>query len=61
MIDMEQLEQQRLGLQTRLDGEKTQAERNRLGQFATPTAVATDILNLITQGPFFPKTRRAIS
>ena len=45
MTHMEQQEQQRLQLQTRLDGEKTQAERNRLGQFATPTALATDILD----------------
>ena len=38
------LEEQRLALQTELDAEKTQAERNRLGQFATPTALALDIL-----------------
>src|SRR5437773_1250447 len=37
-------EQQRLALQAELDGQKTQAERNRLGQFATPTALAEDIL-----------------
>ncbi|MBF0564511.1 MAG: SAM-dependent DNA methyltransferase [Nitrospirae bacterium] len=39
-----QQEQQRLALQASLDGKKTRAERNRLGQFATPTALATDIL-----------------
>lgn len=38
------IEQQRLVLQTTLDSKKTQAERNRLGQFATPTALAVDIL-----------------
>jgi len=38
------LENQRLRLQTELDSGKTQAERNRLGQFATPTALAVDIL-----------------
>ena len=38
------LEEQRLTLQTALDAQKTQAERNRLGQFATPTALAVDIL-----------------
>ncbi len=38
------LEQQRLALQAGLDGQKTQAERNRLGQFATPTALAVNIL-----------------
>lgn len=37
-------ENQRLALQASLDGQKTQAERNRLGQFATPTALAEDIL-----------------
>lgn len=31
-------------LQAALDAEKTQAERNRLGQFATPTVLAEDIL-----------------
>lgn len=38
------LEDQRIELQARLDGEKTQAERNRLGQFSTPSALARDIL-----------------
>ena len=37
-------EDQRLRLQAELDSGKTQAERNRLGQFATPTALAVDIL-----------------
>lgn len=37
-------EQERLSLQARLDGMKSQAERNRLGQFATPTSLARDIL-----------------
>jgi adenine-specific DNA-methyltransferase len=37
-------EQERLSLQTRLDAMKSQAERNRLGQFATPTSLARDIL-----------------
>ncbi len=47
-------EQVRLKLQAELDATKTQAERNRLGQFATPTALALDILTyaatLIPQG-----------
>ncbi len=34
----------RLELQDRLDAAKSQEERNRLGQFATPTALAMDIL-----------------
>lgn len=37
-------EEQRLVLQGRLDAGKTRAERNRLGQFATPTGLAMDIL-----------------
>lgn len=37
-------EQERLALQASLDAEKTQAERNRLGQFATPSGLAEDIL-----------------
>lgn len=37
-------EANRLRLQGELDAGKTQAERNRLGQFATPTALALDIL-----------------
>lgn len=41
---IEAKEQERIVLQASLDSEKTQAERNRLGQFATPTALAEDIL-----------------
>jgi adenine-specific DNA-methyltransferase len=41
---IEDIEQKRIALQAGLDAEKTQAERNRLGQFATPTALARDIL-----------------
>lgn len=40
----EDLEQQRLSLQARLDSQKSQEERNRLGQFATPNLLARDIL-----------------
>ena len=39
------IEQERLALQAALDAGKTPAERNRLGQFATPTALANDILS----------------
>src|SRR5688572_6186332 len=42
---IDNLEKQRLVIQTELDGQKTAAERNRLGQFATPTALALDIVN----------------
>jgi adenine-specific DNA-methyltransferase len=37
-------EQERVALQASLDAGKSQEERNRLGQFATPTALAEDIL-----------------
>lgn len=37
-------ERERVSLQAELDGQKTAGERNRLGQFATPTALAQDIL-----------------
>ncbi len=39
------LEKERLGLQQKLDAEKVQEDRNRLGQFATPTKLSLDILN----------------
>ena len=39
------LEKQRLLLQAQIDNQKSQAERNRLGQFATPSPLAKDILN----------------
>ncbi len=45
MLDVEKQERRRLELQSRLDDEKSQGERNRLGQFATPTALAADILS----------------
>ena len=38
------METDRLSLQASLDERKTSAERNRLGQFATPTALARDVL-----------------
>ena len=38
------LEKRRLALQGELDAGKDQAERNRMGQFATPTGLAKDIL-----------------
>jgi predicted RNA methylase len=44
MLDIAMLEQERLTLQHTLDASKTSSERNRLGQFATPPALATDIL-----------------
>jgi predicted RNA methylase len=51
MIDT--LEQQRLVMQARLDAQKTPGERNRLGQFATPTTLAVEILKYAST--LFPK------
>lgn len=42
---MRELEHKRLALQKELDATRTQAERNRLGQFATPSRLALDILD----------------
>ena len=39
-----ELEEHRLTVQAELDAGKEQAERNRMGQFATPTGLALDIL-----------------
>ncbi len=44
MADVAYSEAQRLILQRELDERRTQLERNRLGQFATPPALAQDIL-----------------
>lgn len=38
------VEETRLAVQSNLDGQKNQLQRNRLGQFATPTELAKDIL-----------------
>ena len=40
------IERRRLDLQKILDAGRSQAERNRLGQFATPTALADEMLHL---------------
>lgn len=42
---LDSMETDRLNLQLELDQQKTQAERNRMGQFATPTELATDLLH----------------
>ena len=44
MINIDDCEAERLELQSQLDGKKTSEERNRMGQFATPTALAREIL-----------------
>jgi adenine-specific DNA-methyltransferase len=46
MEELTRLEEQRLALQERCDRNKTQGERNRLGQFATPPDLALGILAL---------------
>jgi len=43
---MTSLEDKRLHLQATLDAAKSQGERNRLGQFATPSVLANDIVHL---------------
>src|SRR5690242_13243922 len=40
---MQELEMDRLTWQATLDGDRSQKERNELGQFATPPALADDI------------------
>ena len=40
---LEDRETRRLAIQSQLDGVKNQSERNRMGQFATPTDLAVDI------------------
>ncbi|MBU6400147.1 MAG: Eco57I restriction-modification methylase domain-containing protein [Verrucomicrobia bacterium] len=45
MRPIDSLEERRLAFQMALDARKTVAERNRRGQFATPAALASEILN----------------
>ncbi|HEY0755658.1 MAG TPA: N-6 DNA methylase [Ktedonobacteraceae bacterium] len=45
MMDIDEIEKSRLQTQIQLDFKKTRLERNRAGQFATPTALALDMLN----------------
>ncbi|WP_378948921.1 Eco57I restriction-modification methylase domain-containing protein [Paracoccus sp. R86501] len=42
--DINALEAKRLALQAQIDGRKTGEDRNRMGQFATPTALAREIV-----------------
>ena len=44
MTAIDHIEQQRLSMQAELDGKKTSEERNRMGQCATPTPLAREIL-----------------
>ncbi len=49
MQRVEHIEASRLKVQRHLDSSKSQAERNKLGQFATPGALATEILEYARQ------------
>src|SRR5947208_2659757 len=44
MSAIDTIEAKRLEIQTQLDSSKSQGERNKLGQFATPTPLAVQIL-----------------
>lgn len=44
MTQWDRLEAERLKLQTLLDDQKTSEDRNRMGQFATPTALAREVV-----------------
>ena len=45
MADFEKLEKSRIDLQVLLDGRKSKTERNRLGQFATPSLLAKEVIS----------------
>ncbi|MXX07019.1 MAG: SAM-dependent DNA methyltransferase [Gammaproteobacteria bacterium] len=47
--EITEFESRRLALQGRLDAEKDAAERNRMGQFATPTKLAVDMLRYASE------------
>jgi hypothetical protein len=49
MATLAEIERERLQAQERLDAQKTAAERNRAGQFATPPALAVDMATYIRQ------------
>lgn len=49
MSPLKKIEKERLALQIGLDLEKSQLARNKLGQFATPTVLANDILAYAAQ------------
>ena len=55
-MKVDQLESQRQTLQAELDGQKTQEERNIMGQFSTPNILANDILTHAKN--IFPKREK---
>ncbi len=54
--DIQALEERRLALQAQLDGCKAAEDRNRMGQFATPTGLAREIVDHTIR--FLPKDQR---
>ena len=44
MFQVKKYEEKRLKIQTELDSKRSQEERNRMGQFATPSVLSKDIL-----------------
>jgi adenine-specific DNA-methyltransferase len=48
-VTIDRLEHRRLALQSALDVARSRSERNRLGQFATPSALAQDLLRYATR------------
>lgn len=58
MVPISSLEFNRLEIQKRLDSEKTKTQRNQLGQFATPSGLAVELLKYArTILPPTPKIR----
>src|SRR5438552_632743 len=49
LFDLEKIEAERSTEQVRLDGRSSRQERNELGQFATPAALAADITKAVIQ------------
>ena len=60
---LEDKENRRLAIQSELDEARDQSERNRMGQFATPTGLALEIFQyakeqLLDTTPFASLTRQ---
>ena len=51
------IENKRINLQKKLDSNKSQIERNRLGQFATPPKLAQDIVSYIFEKKLLDKKK----
>lgn len=55
LVQVDVIESERMALQSQLDRAKSQAERNKLGQYSTPLPLALQILQLARQ--YFPATK----